>query len=186
MVAFEKGEPTAVDGKRMPGARLVSEIGEIADSYGLGRGIHIGDTVLGIKGRIAFQASAALLLITCHRELEKLVLTGWQRFWKDHLAEFWGKLLHEGQPFDPVMRDIRALIESSQDRVKGEVRVKLSPGRFEVTGLKSPYSMMSAEAGLYGEEARLWDGRDAEGFGRILGIPGRLWRQAGPSEDQSS
>jgi len=142
VIAFEKGVPAACDGKRMPGAELVSRIGEIADSYGLGR------------GRIAFQASAALLLITCHRELEKLVLTGWQRFWKDHLADFWGKLLHEGQAFDPVMRDIRALIESSQERVEGEVRVKLSPGRFEVTGLRSPCSMMTGEAGLYGEGLR--------------------------------
>lgn len=179
VIAFEKGLPAACDGTRGTGAELVAATAAVANEYGVGRGIHLGDTVLGIKGRIAFQAGAALVLIAAHRELEKLVLSGWQRFWKDHVADFWGKLLHEAQAYDPVMRDIRALIDSSQDRVTGEVRIKFSPGRFEVTGVAGPHSMVRRESGLYGEEARLWRPEDAEGFGRILGIPGRLWRQAG-------
>ena len=178
-ITFAKGLPRALDGTDLSGPELIAELGQKAAAYGVGRGLHLGDTVLGIKGRVAFQAGAALILIAAHRELEKLILTGWQRFWKDHLADFWGKLLHEAQAFDPVMQDIRALIDSSQERVSGDVRLKLSPGRFEVTGMQSPHSMMRAEVGLYGEEAKLWEGQDAAGFGRILGIPGRLYRQAG-------
>jgi argininosuccinate synthase len=179
VIAFDQGLPVALDGARMSGTDVIAAIGQLDAAYGFGRGIHLGDTVIGIKGRIAFQAGAALLLIAAHRELEKLVLTNWQRFWKDHVSDFWGKLLHEAQVFDPVMTDIKALIDSSQERVTGDVRVKLTPGRFQVTGVKSPFSMMRKEAGVYGEAARLWDGRDAEGFGRILGIPGRLANQAG-------
>ena len=178
-IAFERGLPTALDGARLSGTDIVTALGRLEAEYGFGRGIHLGDTVIGIKGRIAFQAGAALLLIAAHRELEKLVLTAWQRFWKDHLSDFWGKLLHEAQAFDPVMRDIEALIESSQARVTGDARVTLAPGRFQVTGVRSPHSLMRKEAGLYGEQARLWDGRDAEGFGRILGIPGLLAHRAG-------
>jgi argininosuccinate synthase len=182
VLTFEKGLPVAIDGTRGSGSEIIAGLGGIANSFGVGRGIHLGDTVMGIKGRVAFQAGAALILIAAHRELEKLVLTSWQRFWKDHLADFWGKLLHEAQAFDPVMQDIRALIDSSQKRVSGDVRVKLTAGRFEVTGVQSPHSMMRREAGLYGEEARLWQSQDAAGFGRILGIPGRLYRQAADDE----
>ncbi len=178
IITFEQGLPVALDGKGSTGSESVAGLGDIANAYGIGRGVHLGDTVMGIKGRVAFQAGAALMLIAAHRELEKLVLTSWQRFWKDHLADFWGRLLHEAQAFDPVMQDIRALIDSSQAHVSGDVRLKLTPGRFEVTGVQSPHSMMRPEAGLYGEEARLWESRDAAGFGRVLGIPGRLFRRA--------
>ncbi len=178
-IAFEQGLPAAIDGARMSGTDIVAALGRLDAEYGFGRGIHLGDTVIGIKGRVAFQAGAALLLIAAHRELEKLVLTAWQRFWKDHVSDFWGKLLHEAQAFDPVMRDIKAMIDSSQERVTGDVRVRLAPGRFHVTGVRSPHSMMRTDAGMYGEKARLWDGRDAEGFGRILGIPGLLAHRAG-------
>jgi argininosuccinate synthase len=179
VLGFERGVPVALDGARMSGTDVIAALGQLDATYGFGRGIHLGDTVLGIKGRVAFQAGAALLLIAAHRELEKLILTGWQRFWKDHVSDFWGKLLHEAQVFDPVMKDIRALIDSSQEHVAGDVRIRLTPGRFMVTGVKSPASMMRKESGTYGEAMRLWDGRDAEGFGRILGIPGRLANQAG-------
>jgi argininosuccinate synthase len=179
ILRFEKGLPVALDGGAAKGAELIRRLAGLADSFGIGHGIHLGDTVLGIKGRVAFQASAPLILIAAHRELEKLVLTGWQRFWKDHLADFWGKLLHEAQAFDPVMQDIRALIESSQERVTGQVRVKLSAGRFAVTGVESPVGMMRRDLGVYGEEMRLWTSQDAAGFGRVLGIPGRLWHQVG-------
>ncbi|RME75711.1 MAG: argininosuccinate synthase, partial [Planctomycetota bacterium] len=117
VLTFEDGEPVAIDGERLPGPDLIARLNDIAGRRGVGRGIHLGDTILGIKGRIAFEAPAPIVLITAHRELEKLVLTKWQRFWKDQLGSFYGNLLHEGLWFDPVMRDIEAMIDSSQRRV---------------------------------------------------------------------
>ena len=147
-----------------------------------GRGIHIGDTVLGIKGRIAFEAPGALVLIAAHRELEKLTTTHWQRFWKDHLGEFYGKLLHEGNVFEPVLADIEAFLEHSQQRVEGDARVRLEDRHFEVIGVRSPNSLMGAGAGIYGEEASLWTGQDVAGFSRITGIPAKLFRRHGETE----
>ena len=126
----------------LAGADLVAATRRPAEAYGIGRNIHVGETALGIKGRIGFEAGSALVLIAAHRELEKLVLTKWQTFWKDHLARFYGDRLHEGHYFDPALRDIEALITSSQQRVTGETRVRLAPGRFLVTGARSPFSMM--------------------------------------------
>ena len=155
----------------MPGARLVETLGAIGAEYGIGRGIHLGETVMGIKGRIGFEAGAALLLIHAHRELEKLTLTRWQTFWKDHLARFWGDRLHEGQAFDPVMRDIRALIESSQRCVAGETRVRLEAGRFLVDGVRSPYTLVRPDIATYGETHALWEGDEARAFAKIVAIP---------------
>ena len=134
----------------------------------------MGETALGIKGRIGFEAGAALLLITAHRELEKLVLTKWQTYWKDHLSRFYGDRLHEGHYFDPALRDIEALITSSQQRVTGETRVRLAPGRFMVTGTRSPFSLMDKSVATYGEENRLWTGDEARAFARIGAIPSLL------------
>jgi argininosuccinate synthase len=145
----------------------------------VGLGIHVGDTVLGIKGRIAFEAGAAVVLIHAHRELEKITTTAWQRFWKDHAAEFYGKLLHEAQPFEPALRDIEALIDRSQERVAGDARVRLGSGHFGVTGVRSPYSMLDRESGVYGETPKLWDGHDVRGYGKIVAVPSRLHRAAG-------
>lgn len=173
-LTFKRGEPDAIDGQTIDGVRLVETLNRLGAEFGVGRGIHIGDTILGIKGRIAFEAPAAEILITAHRELEKLVLTRWQAFWKDKIADFYGMLLHEAQYFDPVMRDIEAMIDSSQQRVSGEVRVVLDRGRCFVDGVRSPYSLMGAAAATYGETQGLWDGRDAQGFTRIYGLQGRL------------
>ena len=151
------------------GPSLIRRLGDLGEAYGLGRGIHVGETALGIKGRIGFEAAAALLLIGAHRELEKLVLTKWQVFWKDQLSRFYGDRLHEGQYFDPALRDIEALITSSQQRVTGETRVRLAPGRFHVVGTRSPYSMMDRSVATYGEENRLWSGDEARAFGRAGG-----------------
>ena len=142
MLGWEQGLPVALDGEPLAGPDLVAHLGDLAESYGIGRNIHVGETALGIKGRIGFEAGAALLLIGAHRELEKLVLTKWQVFWKDQLGRFYGDRLHEGQYFDPALRDIEALITSSQPRVTGETRVRLAPGRFQVVGTRSPHSMM--------------------------------------------
>ncbi|MDQ3426357.1 MAG: argininosuccinate synthase, partial [Gemmatimonadota bacterium] len=161
VLAWDHGLPAAFDGVSLAGPKLVARLGEVAELYGIGRNIHVGETALGIKGRIGFEAGAALLLIAAHRELEKLVLTRWQTFWKDQLGRFYGDRLHEGQYFDPALRDIEALITSSQSRVTGETRVRLAAGRFQVTGTRSPHSMMDTSIATYGEENRLWTGDEA-------------------------
>jgi len=172
------GLPSALDGAACTGPDLIRQLGDLGEAYGFGRGIHLGETALGIKGRIGFEAGAALLLIAAHRELEKLVLTKWQAFWKDQLAKFYGDRLHEGHYFDPALRDIEALITSSQQRVTGETRVHLAPGRFQVTGTRSPFSMMDRSVATYGEENRLWTGEEARAFSRVSAIPELLAHKA--------
>ena len=140
----------------------------------IGHNIHVGETALGIKGRIGFEAGSAIVLIAAHRELEKLVLTKWQTFWKDHLSRFYGDRIHEGHYFDPALRDIEAMITSSQQRVSGETRVRFAPGRFMVTGTRSPNSLMDRSVATYGEENRLWTGEEARAFARISAIPSLL------------
>jgi argininosuccinate synthase len=179
VLGWARGVPTALDGEPLDGPTLVERLNGLAEEYGFGGGIHVGETALGIKGRIGFEAGAALLLIAAHRELEKLVLTKWQAFWKDQLARFYGDRLHEGQYFDPALRDIEALIASSQARVVGETRVRLSSGRFQVVGARSPHSMMDRSVATYGEENRLWTGDDARSYARIAAIPALLAARAG-------
>jgi len=179
VVGWACGLPVAVDGAALDGPLLVERLNELAEAYGFGHGIHVGETALGIKGRIGFEAGAALVLIAAHRELEKLVLTKWQSFWKDQLARFYGDRLHEGQYFDPALRDIEALITSSQSRVTGETRVLLAPGRFQVVGTRSPHSMMDRSVATYGEENRLWTGDEARAYARIAAIPALLAARAG-------
>jgi argininosuccinate synthase len=178
-IAFEKGVPVSLGGRKMHGVDVVRELGALCRRHRVGRGIHVGDTVLGIKGRIAFEAGAAIVLIHAHRELEKLTTTAWQRFWKDHLAEFYGKLLHEGNAFEPVLRDIEALIDSSQERVTGEARARLADGAFQVVGVRSPFTMLRAASGVYGEMPKLWTGSDVRGYSTITAVPSRLHREAG-------
>ncbi|HEU4954033.1 MAG TPA: argininosuccinate synthase domain-containing protein [Gemmatimonadales bacterium] len=174
VLAWDQGLPVALDGVPLEGPSLVARLGELTDAYGIGRGIHVGETALGIKGRIGFEAGAALVLIGAHRELEKLVLTRWQTFWKDQLGRFYGDRLHEGQYFDPALRDIEALITSSQGRVTGETRVRLAAGRFQVVGTRSPHSMMDTSIATYGEENRLWSGDEARAFARVSAVPSLL------------
>ena len=171
----------------MGGVDLVIRLGELCRSHRVGLGVHIGDTVLGIKGRIAFEAGAAIVLIHAHREIEKITLSDWQRFWKDHMASFYGKLLHEGQAFEPVLRDIEAMIDSSQERVSGIAGVRLDSGSFSVATVSSPYTMAGAEAGVYGEMPKLWEGADVRGYSTISAISSRLYRGAGengPARDE--
>jgi argininosuccinate synthase len=178
VIRWEQGLAVAVDDAALDGPALIQQLGEVADSYAIGRNIHVGETALGIKGRIGFEAGAALLLIGSHRELEKLVLTKWQAFWKDQLARFYGDRLHEGQYFDPALRDIEALITSSQARVTGETRVRLAPGHFHVVGTRSPHSMMDSSVATYGEENRLWTGDEARAFARVAAVPSFLAARA--------
>ncbi len=179
VIGWEAGLPVSLDGSAMAGPELVEQLDERLAAYGIGRGIHLGETALGIKGRIGFEAGAAQVLVAAHRELEKLVLTRSQSFWKDHVAQFWGDQLHEGQAFDPVMRDIEAMILSSQQRVIGETRVRLAEGRFTIDGVRSPHSLMDPSVASYGESHRLWTGADAESFASIASIPSRLAAAAG-------
>jgi len=179
IIGWEAGLPVTLDGEALDGPELVEALELRLAPYGIGRGIHVGETVLGIKGRIGFTAGAAQVLIAAHRELEKLVLTRWQSFWKDHVAQFWGDRLHEGQAFDPVMRDVEAMIASSQKRVVGETRVGLAEGRFMTTGVRSPFSLMDPKVAAYGESHHLWTGEEARAFASIAGIPSRLAAAAG-------
>ena len=183
VLGFERGVPVSLDGSPRSGVDIVARLGDVCRRHRVGLAVHIGDTVLGIKGRIAFEAGAAVVLVHAHRELEKITTTAWQRFWKDHLSEFYGKLLHEGHAFEPVLRDIEALIDSSQERVTGEARVRMDTGRFSVVGVRSPHSMAGGEAGVYGEMPKLWSGADVSGFSRIASIPSRLYRAAGGADD---
>ena len=178
VLGWNAGLPIAVDGTPLPGPALIERLGELTRAYGIGRNTHLGETALGIKGRIGFEAGAALVVIHAHRELEKLVLTRWQTFWKDQLGKFYGDRLHEGQYFDPALRDIEALITSSQARVVGDTRVLLAPGRFQVTGVRSPFSLMDPAVATYGEEPRLWTGDEARAFARVAAIPSLLAARA--------
>jgi len=183
VIGWVEGVPRQLDGADVEGPELVAQLSAVAARYGLGRNIHVGETALGIKGRIGFEAGAALLLIAAHRELEKLVLTKWQIFWKDQLGRFYGDRLHEGHYFDPALRDIEALFLSSQQRVTGETRVRLAPGRWLVTGTRSPFSMMDRSVATYGEENRLWTGDEARAFARIGAIPALLAQRAAASRN---
>lgn len=178
VISWEEGLPVALDGSPMSGVELVEKLAERCRPFNIGPGIHVGETVLGIKGRIGFEAAAALVLIGAHRELEKLVLTRWQSFWKDQLGTFYGDRLHEGHYFDPTLRDIEAMIASSQRRVTGRTRVRLASGRFLVTGTESPWSMFDPEVATYGEENRLWTGDEARSFARVDAIPDLLAMRA--------
>jgi len=179
-LAFEAGVPTAWDGEGMPPVALIERIEEVARAYGIGRGIHLGETILGIKGRVAFEAPAAEVILTAHRELEKLILTGRQLRVKETVSAVYGDLVHEGQHLEPVCRDIEALLSSSQERVSGEVLLLFRPGQVFVEGVSSPYSLRDASRGVYGEATGEWTAADARGFSRIAALPGELYaRMAG-------
>jgi argininosuccinate synthase len=173
-ITFNKGVPSQIDGEATRAVAAIEALNAIGRTYGIGRGIHLGDTILGIKGRVGFEAPAAHLLIAAHRELEKLVLTGKQLFWKEHLGNLYGTLLHEGQFFDPLARDLEAFLESSQRVVTGEVRLRISPRSFTVEGVRSANSLMRSELASYGEGTSLWSGPEAAAFAKIFGVPQML------------
>ena len=168
-IEFEKGIPTALDREKLSPVALIQKLNEIGGEYAIGRDIHVGDTILGIKGRVGFEAPAAYLLIKAHHLLEKHTLTRWQLLHKDSLSNWYGTLLHEAQYLDPVMRDIEAFLESSQNHVTGKVKVQLNPYHFSMIGIESPYDMMQSKVATYGEENEAWDSRDARGFIKIFG-----------------
>jgi argininosuccinate synthase len=181
-IGFERGIPVSVDGAQLDPVSVIERLETIGAAYGIGRGIHLGDTIIGTKGRVAFEAPAAEVLISAHRELEKLVMTGRQQRIKEMLAGPYGDLVHEGQHLDPVCRDIEALFVASQARVTGEVKVQYRPGNAFVAGVTSPWSIMAASKGVYGEAAGEWTAADALGFSKMVGLPGMFWARAGKKQ----
>jgi argininosuccinate synthase len=175
---FRKGVPSRLDGQSLPPVKLIEALERLAGVYGIGRGIHLGDTVLGTKGRVAFEAPAAITLITAHRELEKLVLSGQQMRIKDSVAAVYGDWIHEGKQLDLACEDVEALLASSQRRVSGTVKFTLRPGQLFVDGVESEYSLLAATKGVYGEAAGEWTPADALGYARVLSLPGTLQTRA--------
>jgi argininosuccinate synthase len=185
-IGFDKGRPVSLDGKQLSAVDVIEQLEVIGARFGIGRGIHLGDTIIGTKGRVAFEAPAAQILIDAHRELEKLVLTPRQQRIKDTVAAPYGDLVHEGQLLDPVCRDIEALLLSSQARVTGEVHVLLRPGSCFVEGVESPYSLMKASKGVYGEAVGEWTPQDALGFSKIVALTGVFHTRAGQMAQQAA
>jgi argininosuccinate synthase len=177
-LVFSKGELTEINDKKFGHpTEAIQHLQSIAGPYGIGRDIHVGDTIIGIKGRVGFEAAAPMLVLKGHHALEKHVLTKWQLTWKDQLAQFYGNWLHEGQYLDPVMRDIEALLASSQQNVTGEVHIQLFPYRFQVLGIQSPFDLMSSKFGKYGEMNLGWTGDDVKGFSKIFGNQTMIYNQ---------
>jgi len=174
-IMFEKGEPTALNGIAMEPVEAIREINRMGHAYGIGRDIHVGDTIIGIKGRVGFEAPAAMILIKAHHLLEKHVLTKWQQYWKKQLADWYGMLLHEAQYLEPVMRNIERFLCDTQERVSGTVQVELRPYHFSILACESPYDLMNSKFGDYGEINKGFSGADVQGFTRILGNQVKIW-----------
>jgi argininosuccinate synthase len=185
VIGFTRGVPDQLDGERLSPVAVIEKLEALAGPFGIGRGIHLGDTVIGTKGRVAFEAPAAEVLLTAHRELEKLVLTGKQARIKESVAQVYGDLVHEGQHLDPACRDIEALLASSQARVSGSVKVQLRPGSLFVEGVTSPFSLMAASKGVYGESAGEWTPTDALGYSKMLALTGVFYQRAGAGANKS-
>lgn len=171
---FDKGVPVALEGRESKPVMLIEALERRAALHGVGRGMHVGDTILGLKGRVAFEAPAAAVILSAHRELEKLVLSRAQQTWKRTLGDLYGGMMHEGRAFDPIMRDIEAFLTSSQRRVSGEVVVELFQGQARVLGVSSPFSLLGAAELRYGESSALWSGEEAAAFCRLYGLQDRL------------
>ena len=178
VLLFEKGELKGINDKLFSNpVDAIQELQKIASPYAIGRDIHVGDTIIGIKGRVGFEAAAPVIILKAHHLLEKHTLTKWQLYWKDQMAAWYGNWLHEGQYFDPVMRDIEAFLTSTQQFVSGKVFVTLLPYRFELTGIESNHDLMSAKFGSYGEMNKTWTGEDVKGFTKIFGNQTSIYHQ---------
>ena len=173
---FEKGELVGLNENKSDAVSLIQQLQELAQKYAIGRDIHVGDTIIGIKGRVGFEAAAPLILIKAHHLLEKHTLSKWQQYQKEQLANFYGMQLHEGHYLDPALRDIEAFMESSQERVTGSVFVTLHPYRFELLGIESPFDLMQAEFGSYGEINKGWTATDAKGFIKLTSNATKIYQ----------
>ncbi|WP_422359161.1 argininosuccinate synthase [Reichenbachiella sp.] len=172
---FEKGELVGLNGENLDSVDAIFKLNDMASKYGIGRDVHVGDTIIGIKGRVGFEAAAPVVILKSHHTLEKHVLTKWQQHWKEQLANWYGMLLHEGQFLDPVMRDIEVFLENTQQNVTGTVTVNLAPYRFEVVGITSDKDLMSSTFGQYGEMNNGWSGEDVKGFTKILANQSKIY-----------
>ncbi|MFQ3340764.1 MAG: argininosuccinate synthase [Flavobacteriaceae bacterium] len=175
-LSFKKGELIKVNETEGSAVTLIQKLHEHAKKFAIGRDIHVGDTIIGIKGRVGFEAAAPLLIIKAHHLLEKHTLTKWQQFQKEQLANFYGMQLHEGHYLDPVMRDVEAFMESSQKQVNGSVSIKLLPYRFELLGIESPNDLMQAEFGSYGEMNKGWTADEAKGFIKLTANATKIYQ----------
>ena len=174
-IGFDQGEPVSLNGQNLEPLMVIRELEKLAAPWGVGRDIHVGDTIIGIKGRVGFEAAAARMIIDAHLALEKHVLTRWQLHWKEQIGQWYGMFVHEAQYLEPVMRDLESFLESSQKNVFGEVSLRLRPYSFTVTGVESPYDLMNASFASYGEMNRAWTAEEVNGFTRILGNQQRIW-----------
>ena len=174
---FKKGEIVGINGKKFKHpTQAILKLEELASAYAIGRDTHVGDTIIGIKGRVGFEAPAALITVKAHQLLEKHTLSKWQMYWKEQLANWYGMFLHEAQFLEPVMRDIEVFLEKTQDNVTGEVFVQLHPYRFELQGINSNFDLMRSDFGTYGEVNKAWSGEDVKGFTKILGNSTKIWK----------
>ena len=184
VLRFTKGELTGVNNQSFEHpSKAIQHLQAIAGPYGIGRDIHVGDTIIGIKGRVGFEAAAPMVILKSHHALEKHVLTKWQLQWKDTLSQFYGNWLHEGQILDPVMRDIEAFLTRSQENVTGNVFVLLQPYRFQVIGIESPHDLMNSRFGKYGEMNSGFTGEDVRGFSKIFGNQTVIWNAVNPQKN---
>jgi len=174
-IEFEQGEPVGLNGKNLDSVELIRTLDVIGQSYGIGRDVHVGDTIIGIKGRVGFEAAAARMLIDGHLALEKHILTRWQLHWKEQIGSWYGMFVHEAQFLEPVMRNLESFLDSSQQNVTGTVSLRLRPYHFSVTGIKSEYDLMDAKVAAYGEENKAWSAADVDGFTKILGMQQKIW-----------
>lgn len=174
---FEKGELVGIDNEALTPVQAIQKLQAIAQPYGIGRDIHVGDTIIGIKGRVGFEAAAPVIIIKAHHTLEKHTLTKWQLSWKDQLSSFYGNWLHEGQFHDPVMRNMEAFLTDTQKTVSGKVFVQLHPYRFQIIGIESQHDLMSDKFGSYGEMNKTWSGEDVKGFSKIFGNQVMIWNR---------
>jgi argininosuccinate synthase len=184
-LGFAKGELKTINDKTFNHpSEAIQYLQKIAGPYGIGRDIHVGDTIIGIKGRVGFEAAAPMVILKAHHALEKHVLTKWQLNWKDQLAQFYGNWLHEGQILDPVMRDIEAFLQNSQQNVTGDVFIQLMPYRFQVIGIESKYDLMNSKFGKYGEMNAGFTGDDVRGFSKIFGNQTSIWQAVNKDSNQ--
>ena len=182
-IEFKEGEICGVNGKKYTDKiAAIQAIEEIGCAYGIGRDMHVGDTIIGIKGRVGFEAAAPMLIIGAHKFLEKFTLSKWQQYWKDQVANWYGMFLHESQYLEPVMRDIEAMLESSQRYVTGTVTLELRPCAFSTVGVDSPYDLLKSKLGEYGETQRGWSAEEAKGFIKLLANPLRVFYGCHPDE----
>jgi len=175
-IDFEKGEIAAVNGQLFSDkVKAIQQIEKLASAYAIGRDMHIGDTIIGIKGRVGFEAAAPLVIINAHRMLEKHTLSKWQQYWKDQVANWYGMFLHEARYLEPVMRDMEAMLDSSQRNVTGRVIIELKPYHYTLVGVESDFDLMKTDFGEYGEINRAWTSDDAKGFTKIYSIPDKIY-----------